>query len=173
MNSGTLITPRLITPRSLPADRSKVLRARSLPSRRSFIVAVFFSALHYLGLITTTGAFVLFFIKPDLLAMKMIVGGLVFSGVTWLIAFFKRRSAHCPLCKGTPLINSGALAHSKATRLYPLNHGVSATLSVIATQSFRCMYCGSDFDLLKTPSYQRGRHNVDCASRSQVIRSRA
>ncbi len=156
MNYGTISTSKQSS-----AGRSKVLRARSLPSGRSFTVAVFFSALHYLGLITTTTALVLFLVEPDVLAMKMIVGGLVFSGATWLIAFFKRRSAHCPLCKGTPLINSGALAHSKATRLYPFNHGVTATLSVIATQTFRCMYCGSDFDLLKTPSYQRGKQDAD------------
>lgn len=124
-------------------------------------MAVFFSTLHYLGLITTATAFGLFFIEPSLLAMKLIVGGLTFSGVTWLIAFFKRRAAPCPLCKGTPLINSGALAHSRATRLYPFNHGVSATLSVITTQTFRCMYCGTDFDLLKTPSYQRCKRNDD------------
>ncbi|MES2920204.1 MAG: hypothetical protein V4819_01565 [Verrucomicrobiota bacterium] len=145
------------TTKDLPPAKPKVLRARSLPSSRPFNVAAFFSAMHYFGLITTATAFVLFFMEPSQLATKVIVGGLVFSGVTWMIAFFKRRSAQCPLCKGTPLINSGALAHSRATRLFPLNHGVSATLSILATQTFRCMYCGSDFDLLKTPSYQRGR----------------
>ena len=143
--------------------KPKAIRARSLPSSRPFNLAAFFSAVHYFGLITTATAFVLFFIEPSQLAMQVIVGGLATSGVTWMIAFFKRRSAHCPLCKGTPLINSGALAHSRATRLYPLNHGVSATLSIIATQTFRCMYCGSDFDLLKRPSYQRGRHHGDAA----------
>jgi hypothetical protein len=137
------------------------VRARSLPSSRPFNIAVFFSSLHFLGLISTGTAFVLFFMEPSQLAMKMVVGGIAFSVVTWLIAFFKRRSAHCPLCKGTPLINSGALPHSRATRLYPLNHGVTATLSVIATQTFRCMYCGSDFDLLKKPSHLRGKHGGD------------
>lgn len=149
--------------KNLPPAKARVLRARSLPSSRPFTVAVFFSSLHYLGLITTITAFVLFVMQPSQLAMKVIVGGIGFSVVTWLIAFFKRRSAHCPLCKGTPLINSGALAHSRATRIYPLNHGVSATLSIIATQTFRCLYCGSDFDLLKTPSYRRGKSDGDYA----------
>jgi len=155
MNHGSIDTTKAI-----PAGRSKVLRARSLPSSRPYTVAVFFSLLHYLGMITTVTAFVFFFIEQGQLMAQVIVGGLAFSGVTWLIAFFKRRSAHCPLCKGTPLINSGALAHSRATRLYPFSHGVSATLSIIATQSFRCMYCGSDFDLLKTPSYKRGKQDA-------------
>ncbi len=147
------------TIKTSPTAKSKALRARSLPSSRPFSVAAFFSALHYFGLITTATAFVLFLSEPSQLATKVIVGGLAFSGVTWMIAFFKRRCAHCPLCKGTPMINSGALAHSRATRIYPFNHGVSATLSIIATQTFRCMYCGSDFDMLKKPSYQRGKQS--------------
>ncbi len=137
--------------------RSRVLRARSLPSSRPFNVAVFFSGLHYLGIVATLTAFILFLITPSQLASHVIIGGLSFSAVTWLIAFFKRRAAYCPLCKGTPLINSGAHVHTKATRILPLNHGVSATLAIIATQTFRCMYCGSDFDLLKTPSHMRGQ----------------
>jgi hypothetical protein len=119
-------------------------------------VAVFFSAMHFLGLIATVTAVVLFFKTPNPIAVKVILGGIGFSLVMWILAFFKRRDAHCPLCKGTPLINSGALPHSKARRLYPLNHGMTATLSIIATQRFCCMYCGSDFDLLKTPSHLRG-----------------
>ena len=136
--------------------RSKEIRPRSLPSGRPFNVAVFFATVHYLGALGTLTAFILAVKQPSQLAVSLIVGGLVFSAVTWLIAFFKRRSAHCPLCKGTPLINSGALVHSRATRIFPLNHGVSAIFSIIATQRFRCMYCGSDFDLLKHASYRNG-----------------
>ncbi|MES2440613.1 MAG: hypothetical protein V4584_16215 [Verrucomicrobiota bacterium] len=142
----------------MPSSKARILRSRSLPSSRPFSIAVFFSALHYLGLILTATAFVLFLIEPSQLASKVILGGVVYSLIAWLLAFFKRRAAHCPLCKGTPLINSGALAHSKASRLYPFNHGVSATLSILATQRFCCMYCGSDFDLLKIPSHRRGQN---------------
>jgi hypothetical protein len=147
--------------RSLSAVRPKVFRARSLPSSRPFQVAVFFSALHFLGLIATVTALVLIFREPSQLAMKVMLCGLMFSIILWVIAFFKRRAAYCPLCKGTPLFNSGALPHSKAWRLFPLNHGVTATLSIIACQRFRCMYCGSDFDLLKTPSHLRGGMDGD------------
>lgn len=141
---------------SLPPPKARFLHARSLPSKRPFNVAVFFSSLYFLGLITTTTALVLFFLEPSPLARDFILGGIGFSVVTWLIAFFKRRAAYCPLCKGTPLINSGARPHSRAKRVPPFSHGVSATLSIIATQTFRCMYCGSDFDLLKTSSHLRG-----------------
>ncbi|RYD22949.1 MAG: hypothetical protein EOP88_06100 [Verrucomicrobiaceae bacterium] len=129
-----------------------------MPSSRPFTVAVVWSALHYLGVITTITAFALFFREQSQLAVKVILGALAFSVVTWLVAFFKRRTAFCPLCKGTPLINSGARAHSRARRIYPFNHGVSATFSILATQTFCCMYCGSDFDLLKTPSHLRDKH---------------
>ena len=141
--------------------RNKDLRARSLPSGKPFNVAVFFSILHYLAILTTLTAFILAIVQPSELAARVILGGLAFSAFSWLLAFFKRRSAHCPLCKGTPLINSGALVHSKASRLYPFNHGISATLSIIATHTFRCMYCGSDFDLLKTPSHLRDSPDDD------------
>jgi len=159
MNHGGIETTK-----TLPPAKGKALRARSLPSSWPFVVGAFFSVLHYFALITTLTALVLIFIEPSQLATTVLVSGLASSGVTWIVAFFRRRAAHCPLCKGTPLINSGALAHSRATRIYPFNHGVSATLSIIATQTFRCMYCGSDFDLLKTPSYKRGKQDEDSAA---------
>lgn len=137
------------------ASKPRVIHARSLPSSRPFNVAAFFSALHYVGIVTTLTSLVLIFTDPSELSRNVFIGGIAFSALTWLISFFKRRSAHCPLCKGTPMINSGAHAHSRATRIFPFNHGISATLSIITTQTFRCMYCGSDFDMLKTPSHRR------------------
>ena len=156
MDQGTLSTAK-----ALPPSRDKVSRARSLPSSRPFTVAVLFSALHYFGLIATGTAVALFLMEPSQLASRVIICGIIFCAFSWLLAFFKRRSAYCPLCKGTPLVNSGALAHSKAIRIFPFNHGVSATLSIIATQKFCCMYCGSDFDLLKTPSHLRAQMEND------------
>ena len=50
-------------------------------------------------------------------------------------------------------MNTGALAHQKAVRIFPLSHGTTATLFIIAIQKFRCMYCGTQFDILKTPSH--------------------
>lgn len=114
-----------------------------------------------MGLILVITALALFLRSPSNLAGGLILGGIVFGIVMWVIAFFKRRAAHCPLCKGTPLINSGARAHSKAIRMFPLNQGVSAIISIIATRRFNCMYCGSTFDMLKTPSHLRGRNAED------------
>jgi len=143
-----------------PAAPSGRVRARSLPSTAPFDIAVFFSKLHFLGLVMILTSIGLFVQEQNPLTVGLILTGVGFSIVAWIIAFFKRRSARCPLCKGTPLINSGARAHSKARRIFPFNHGVSATLSIIATQRFCCMYCGSDFDLLKVPSHLRDREEI-------------
>jgi uncharacterized membrane protein (UPF0136 family) len=134
---------------SVHGGKARISRARSVPSARPFRVAVFFAALYFLGLIATVTALAGFFLKPSQLASRLLVAGIIFSALSWLIAYFKRRGVHCPLCKGTPLINSGALPHVRARRIRPFNHGVSAVLSILATQKFRCMYCGSDYDLLK------------------------
>lgn len=139
-------------PRPEPSGKVRVPRARSVPTARPFRVAVFFAALHYLGLIVALTAVVGIILDPGESAVRILLGGMAFSAVAWLVAFFKRRSAFCPLCKGTPLLNSGARAHQRARRLLPFNHGTTAILSILAVQKFRCMYCGSDFDLLKTPS---------------------
>jgi hypothetical protein len=133
--------------------QSRILRARSLPSRKPFDGAVGLAMLHYFGIIATLTAVIACFKQPSLLASQVAVGGIVFSALSWLLAYMKRRATFCPLCKGTPLANSGALTHRKALRLGPFNHGTTAIFSIIARQKFRCMYCGSDFDLLKKPSY--------------------
>lgn len=133
-------------------DSARISRARSLPSARPFRVAVFFSALQYLGLIVIVTALACFIAGTSRGASRILLGGMAFSAISWFIAFFKRRATHCPLCKGTPLMNSGARTHLRAFRVFPFSHGITATLSILATQRFRCMYCGSDFDLLKPPT---------------------
>lgn len=139
------------TPSTSPG-KARVLRARSLPSARPFRVAVVVTAVHYLGIVVSGTALICVFLEPSQTAVHLLIGGMIFTAFAWLVAFFKRKATFCPLCKGTPLINSGARVHSRAWRLYPLNHGVTATLSIMACQKFRCMYCGSDYDLLKPPT---------------------
>jgi hypothetical protein len=112
-------------------------------------MAVFFASLHFLGLIAAATALVSVLAHPSQLGMRILLASLGFSGVSWLMSYFKRRGVHCPLCKGTPLVNSGALPHVRASRIPPFNHGISAVLTILASQKFRCMYCGSDYDLLK------------------------
>ena len=131
---------------------ARMHRARSLPNARPFRIAVFFYALFCLGLIAVATAFASFLIHPNRTAGLMMLSGAAFSALAWLLAFMKRRHVFCPLCKGTPLVNSGARTHVRAWRIPPLSHGTSAMLSILATQKFRCMYCGSSYDLLKPPT---------------------
>ena len=130
-------------------------RDRSVPHKRQFAMALVLSAFHYLSLVGLLAGVILFILRQDKLAAMVLGGAAGFCGLTWVMAFLKRRSARCPLCKGTPYLNTGALVHRKATRLFPLNHGVSAVVSSLFTQRFRCMYCGTRFDLLKPVSRQR------------------
>ncbi len=102
-----------------------------------------------MSLVATATALAGFFLRPSHLASRFLVAGIIVSALSWLIAYFKRRGVLCPLCKGTPLVNSGARPHVRARRIGPLNHGMSAVFSIMATQKFRCMYCGSNYDLLK------------------------
>jgi hypothetical protein len=142
----------------LSQKETQVSRLRSVPHRKPFVQAVFLYAIHFIGVLASVTTFVVFLIEPSKLATRVLVLCLGFSAITWLIAYFKRRSTHCPLCKGTPLINSGALPHKKAVRFFPLNHGVTAILSIIATQKFRCMDCGTCYDMLKSPAHLRGKN---------------
>jgi hypothetical protein len=133
----------------------KVARCRSLPSAYHFRVAVTLSAIHYLSLIAMLTTGILLIAYPDDRASRLLILATATSIGTWFLAFFKRRTTVCPLCKGTPLIASGALVHARARRMPPLNHATSAILSILLFQRFRCMYCGTDYDLLKEPARQR------------------
>ena len=136
--------------------RSQGERLRSVPDRQPYVRALLLCTIHYMGIIATLTTIAAFVIAPSRLATLVLIVCLGFTAATWLLAYFKRRVTHCPLCKGTPLLSSGALPHKNATRIFPFNHGVTATLSIIATQKFRCMYCGTGFDILKPPSHKRG-----------------
>lgn len=149
-------------PQTEPPPKEEVVsHLRSVQYSRPFIRAVFFTALHYMGILGAATTLAILLVEPSPLAIRTLVAFLCFSAVSWLISYFKRRSTFCPLCKGTPLMNSGAIPHKNATRIFPFDHGVSAVLSIIATQKFRCMYCGTGFDILKEQSQQRGDGGPD------------
>jgi hypothetical protein len=145
-------------PNQQPNSRTST-KARSLRHPRNFFLGIFFAAVHYLSLFAFLTCLVLFVKSPHLSTAKLLLGSVVLAILTWIIAYFRRKAAVCPLCKGTPLINSGALPHPNAVRLRPLNYGVTAVLSALFTHHFRCMYCGSRYDLLRQP--RDYRHSLD------------
>lgn len=124
-------------------------RMRSVPYRTPFISAGLFGLFHYWGAFALLLAIPLFLFNPTQLAQRTLIGCVAFYIVSGLASFLKRRKVLCPLCKGTPLLSTRAHTHPKAFRLFPLDHGTTATLALIFTQTFRCMFCGSRFDLLK------------------------
>lgn len=131
-------------------------RARSIHNKQPFAIAVFFTLLHYLCVLGLITCIVILAISPT---PRTVIPPLVISFaaslVTWLISFLRRRSARCPLCKGSPLLESGAVKHSRAYRLPPLNHGATAVFGILFLNRFRCMYCGTPYDLLKKSSSAR------------------
>lgn len=136
-----------------------VSRARSIHNKQPFTVAVFFTLAHYLCLLGLATCLVLLVVSPSKQTIVFpLVVSVVASLVTWLISYIRRRSARCPLCKGSPLLESGAVKHAKAYRLRPLNHGATAVLGILFLNRFRCMYCGTPYDLLKRSSTARNKH---------------
>ena len=131
-------------------------RPRSMPYRGAFYVATFWTLFHVFWLITTLTAVVMFLLyhknKSSHFFLYSVLLGILFSILTLIISFFKRRNALCPLCRGTPLLSTGARVHQKSQCIAPLNHGYTAVLGIVFTQKFSCMYCGTRYDLLKVSS---------------------
>ena len=132
-----------------PRVRRAISHERSVPAKGPFFSALFCTYLHYLSLVAVAASIFLVVARPDMFSSLVLATSVVFCGLTWLVALLKRRGLRCPLCKGTPFLASGALTHSKATRLFPFNHATTAVLSCLFTHRFRCMYCGTRYDLLR------------------------
>ena len=101
-----------------------------------------------------TSAVAFFYAAPEFKkrSAELIVASLGFCMLSWLIAYMKRRGTLCPLCKSTPFLDNLARKHDKAYRVKPFNYGTTAVLNAAVIQRWRCMYCGTSFDLLKTKS---------------------
>ncbi len=125
--------------------------ARSLPHRGPYVGAMFLAVLHWLSIVATVTLGYIVFRIGNPSANRWFLVAAVLVVVTWIAGFLRRRSIKCPLCKGTPLLDSAAVHHRDASRIPPLNFGTSALVRLVTTQRFRCMYCGSLFDLLKKP----------------------
>jgi hypothetical protein len=140
-----------------PVAPDNNLRARSVHDKRPYQLAVFFMLVHYLCIVALITCVVIFILNPRQASVPPLIGSIVATLFTWLVAFVKRRSVRCPLCKGSPLLDSGAVKHAKAYRLRPFNYGNTAVFGILFLSRFRCMYCGTPYDLLKKPSMQKYR----------------
>lgn len=132
-------------------------RPRSVPHKAPFISAILLTASFYLCLVGMTASLFAFFVREDLTAACVLIGFLATAVVLWILCYFKRRNARCPLCKGTPFLDSPAHSHTNAKRYFPLNYGTTNIVKAIIFQRYRCQYCGTPFDLLKHTEKQ-ARH---------------
>lgn len=124
-------------------------RARSVPFPRPYIKAAFITSLFFLSVVAFVTLAVIYGSLQTAQSAYMVVASLLICVGFWTVSIFARRAARCPLCQGTPYFDSGAHKHEKATKLPIVNHGTSNVIRTIANQSFRCMYCGQPYDLLK------------------------
>jgi hypothetical protein len=128
-------------------------RARSVPYKRPFTVAILTTVVFYLGLLALLTGVITFLLVPEELKREVaysLVTLIPLCALFWVVSYFKRRKANCPLCRCTPFLDNLASKHQKAFRIRPLNYGTTAVLNAVLTQRWRCMYCGTPFDLLKS-----------------------
>ncbi|MGE9268842.1 MAG: hypothetical protein ACQKBY_12170 [Verrucomicrobiales bacterium] len=130
------------------------MRARSVPYKRPYYVALFYSALFYLSCLATLSAFAGFLLNAEKFSAYLLAGCLLSSVILWFIGFLKRRHVRCALCQGTPYVDTGARYHSDASKLPVMNYGQSNLVRSLVTLRFRCMFCGTAYDFLK-PSSQK------------------
>jgi len=123
--------------------------AHSLPHRRPFVAAALLALLHCLLGVALVALAWVFLVRGDPAAGPWLLATAIALALAWLVALPVRRAARCPLCRGTPLLDTRAAPHPKASRVAPLNHGTTALLSLAFRHRFRCMFCGTPFDLLK------------------------
>lgn len=120
------------------------------------MAALGWSSLFFLSLTALFTSFLAYFITTSPVAVTFLIAFPILTIVIWSAAYLSRRKAYCPLCKGTPLLDSRASMHSRATRIFPLNYGTTNLLRMLLTRRFRCQFCGSPFDLLKVQSREPG-----------------
>jgi len=132
-----------------------IQRARSVPHKGSFIRAVVWISLFFLGVVMSITAAAVFSIEsylnpepPKILAYTLIAS-LGLTGVMWVFGYIARKHAICSLCRSTPYLDNGANFHTKAEKIFPINYSHTNCLKSIFFQQFRCQYCGTPYDYLK------------------------
>ncbi|MDQ8191183.1 hypothetical protein [Roseibacillus persicicus] len=133
------------TPRKLPYEQ----RARSLPHKLHYHASLCWAVLFYMLLSFIAAAGVGFALDGNEKNAYLLIALTFLAIPVWLLGYLSRRKATCPLCKGTPLLDSQASKHVKAFRLFPLNYGNTNIVRAITTRRIRCHFCGTPFDMLK------------------------
>ena len=137
-------------------------RARSVPHKGAFLVAVWWMCLFWIGLLATLTALIVLLVQePTKFKAIVFIVCMGSTALVWLIGFFKRLNARCPLCKGTPYLQTGAHVHEKATRIFPFNYSTSNLIRTVFAQRMRCHYCGTPYDYLKPVKKRRSQEEAE------------
>jgi hypothetical protein len=145
------------------SSSNSISRYRSIPYRAPFYLAVIWTLLHWCSIAATITLVGLFLTHTQTgnggQFKRPIIMAAVSTVITLVLSHYNRRAARCPLCIGTALINTGALTHKRSSKLGPFSEGYTSIISIAVTQKFRCMYCGTRYDLLKTPRRKQHMHH--------------
>lgn len=125
-------------------------RARSLPHQHHYRVSLFFGCLLCLNLLAVLTTLVGFAFNGSQFNAFLLIGLCFTVVIFWLLGFLTRKRASCPLCKGTPFLDTRASKHVKAVRFWPLNYGTTNMIRAFVTRRMRCHFCGTPYDMLKT-----------------------
>jgi len=66
-----------------------------------------------------------------------------------LMYYFSAKATKCPLCRACQLVNTQAIKHKNAYKIFPFSYGSTAVLTALFKRCVRCMHCGVSFDLTK------------------------
>lgn len=133
-------------------DKTLQQRPRSVPYKRSLIVALLWTLAFYASFFASIIITVIFVVIGTKMAANLFAGAIGLTLFLWFVSFLKRRRAHCALCQGTPYLDTGAHIHRDAQKIPLLNHGHSNVIYSTLTLHYRCMYCGTPYDFLKKSS---------------------
>ncbi len=129
--------------------RQRVRRARHHPRAGRILQVALLHLLSWAAAVTFVGAGWQLWQTDDKTYGWWALGGLVLFAVARCVAFCLARHLNCTLCHGTVMQEKNCRKHARAVRLPLLSHRNTAVLSVVATGSFCCMYCGTPFRLKK------------------------
>ncbi|MGJ8723907.1 MAG: hypothetical protein ACSHYB_05065 [Roseibacillus sp.] len=142
------------SPRKLPYQQ----RARSLPHKHFYRVSLCWAVVLYTLVLCIIAAGIGFALVDNVSNGYLLVALVLSALLVWVFSFFSRKKATCPLCKGTPFLDSRASKHVKAVRILPFNYGTTNILRALVTRRFRCHFCGTPFDMLKTNLSTKNDH---------------
>lgn len=132
-----------------PLAPSRVRRARHHPRAGKVLAVACLLFLSWVGLGLFIGGGAMLLNAETSLPGWVALGGLLAFIIGRGAAFVLGRHLNCTLCHGPMLQEKSCHKHPDALRILPFSYRSSATISLLSTGTFRCMYCGTPYRLKK------------------------